>query len=290
MNCSVRIRVSKRIIFSLTTSIALLASVAALAQREIWYEKTPKGMAFVPMGTFEMEDSIGKRSVSLPPFWVSSEISNKEYREFTDDALAHPNKVLSWVQLVNDNQPITMYTGQPVTMDDILQAIAVDSMALAKEYEAGSEEYKKYSDYFTNKKFDRYPVVGVTYDGALYYCIWKTITVNEERKAKGEALVYDYRLPMLEEFLYLMKNCRKKELASDQEIRHTTFYKNEKVYFNVSGNVSEWICVPGTGSEKKVFGTPFTNPSAQPVSTMDRNSRNGHTGFRVVRSYGKQKQ
>ena len=46
------------------------------------YEPIPKGMTFVRKGSFNIDTT----KVSIFPFWISNEVSNKEYRAFMPKA------------------------------------------------------------------------------------------------------------------------------------------------------------------------------------------------------------
>lgn len=62
-----------------------------------------------------------------------------------------------------------------------------------------------YSAYVNSNKFDNEPVLGISWDNAMNYCIWKTLRENKSDKIK-----FIYRLPSVKEWLaalyYLDKN------------------------------------------------------------------------------------
>lgn len=265
-------------------------SVLIKGHREVWYEPQPKGMVFIPQGSFQMKEDTGSRYVSLPSFWMSGEITNMEYREFTDYAKAHLNEVIKWNEwngYVNEKRtPVT--TPRQSTYGEILNDISVDTLALSKEYMPGDENYNKYKNYFTNPDFDKYPVVGVSYIGARFFCLWKTIQENEINKTKNEALIQDYRVPVLEEWCYAASECETSKKSPEPEIRDVKYYKEGKIGLcNVSGNVSEWSCSDNSVlSEKYVMGGSWKdNKSFQDRSKIDINTKSGLVGFRIVRSY-----
>ncbi len=49
--------------------------------------------------------------------------------------------------------------------------------------------------YFWHPAYDDYPVVGVTWQQANAFCVWRTRLFNGWRKSVGEAAVQDFRLP-----------------------------------------------------------------------------------------------
>lgn len=64
---------------------------------------------------------------------------------------------------------------------------------------------KNYSIYISNKKYDDFPVAGISWEAAMNYCKWRTLQEN-----KGIDFKYIYRLPELGEWLaaynYLMNS------------------------------------------------------------------------------------
>lgn len=54
----------------------------------------------------------------------------------------------------------------------------------------------KYKDYISNKKYDDFPVAGISWDAAINYCKWRTLQDN-----KGTHIKFIYRLPQLGEWL-----------------------------------------------------------------------------------------
>jgi hypothetical protein len=55
---------------------------------------------------------------------------------------------------------------------------------------------KIYSTYITDKSYDKYPVLGISWDNAMNYCKWKTLRAN-----KKDTIEFLYRLPTLSEWL-----------------------------------------------------------------------------------------
>ena len=160
----------------------------------------------------------------------------------------------------------------------------------------GSKNYVKYKDYFTNKKYNNYPVVGVSYIGAYFYCIWLTniealIILSKKQNSKlneGDVhgvIIPKYRLPNEKEWDILFRFASvKNEKENIQTIRKTTADPNKKIK-NIDGNVSEWI-----------YAIDNTNPIIKGSSwkknnnddlVFDKISSNGYIGFRVIKSVGK---
>ena len=53
-----------------------------------------------------------------------------------------------------------------------------------------------YNNYLSDKDFENYPVIGISWDNAMNYCRWKTFKEND-----SDSLVFIYRLPYLSEWL-----------------------------------------------------------------------------------------
>jgi len=71
------------------------SELVGVPDKKMWTEKKPKGMVFVPMGSFNMECadndttravcSQNIKTVSIDPFWMDeTEITNAQYRKFVD--------------------------------------------------------------------------------------------------------------------------------------------------------------------------------------------------------------
>lgn len=71
--------------------ILILSSCLVMQGQNLWYEPNPKGMVFVHQGFYTRANDTSK--TTLPSFWMSQEITNSEYREFTDFATANPDHI-----------------------------------------------------------------------------------------------------------------------------------------------------------------------------------------------------
>jgi len=236
-------------------------------------------MKFVKMGSYKNSEN---QTISVHPFWISNEISNREYREFVDDIQKHPKDTL---QYFNYKELVS------VPYPNLLEFISVDTLALSKLYTPGSEKYKLYQNYYTNKDFDKFPVVGVSFEGAHFYCIWKT--KQELRNLKDTGLtIQDYRLPTKEEWMYvfsLVKN-DKKSISNNIDCCKCNKHKSVKIS-NLFGNVSEWSTQKGNSdNERIIIGNSFYNNQIMPDGkSADISKSFGDTGFRMVRTFlGKQ--
>jgi formylglycine-generating enzyme required for sulfatase activity len=275
----------KKLITTSFTSFILIISLYAQTQPSV---SKPKGMEFVPQGSFQMK--IAKISetkltnVSVGAFWMSNEITNAEFREFVDWANKNPNEKLYKTtyssEVVSDPKKGTMKDTIIVRILPIevskFSSKMIDPLCLEKV----NAEYK---DYFSNKKYNDYPVVGVSFVMADYYCLWKTMMVNKQMKEKGLPNIHAYRIPLETEWEYVAQQHVSKgtttSLASTiQKVNNGT--KNEWGLFHLDNNVSEWVS-PGIvrgGSWK-------SENSISARQILDVSSQEPYIGFRIVQSY-----
>jgi len=123
--------------------------------------------------------------------------------------------------------------------------------------------------YFWHPVYDHYPVVGVSWEQARAFCVWRTRLYNVFRENKGLPIVNDFRLPTESEWEYgsrggmdqnpypwggpYIRNNRGCFLGNFKPLRgnyvddgglHTIivahYWPNGFGLYDMSGNVSEW--------------------------------------------------
>lgn len=152
--------------------------------RKGWKQTTPIGMVLIPAGSYMMgqadEDiassAVGfNKRVTVVQFYMDdTEITNHEYRQFTNVMLTDSISVLGEEKVLSEYYPdttvwskdFTYHNGDPMT------------------------EY-----YFSSPAFDMYPVVGVSWVAARYFCDWRTKAYNDYRTSEGMYLSPRFRLP-----------------------------------------------------------------------------------------------
>jgi formylglycine-generating enzyme required for sulfatase activity len=262
--------------------LVLFVSFNVNSQKAKHFEPDPKGMKFVPQGSFQMVNPVSGNStkLSLDAFWMSNEITNAEYREFVDYAKEHPQEELSWINLTA--MAADKKEGKEVNAGNYTNSIKFSELS-----EKLVPSNLPTPDYFTDKKFDNYPVAGVTYRNAQYFCMWKTQKENKEFTSKGKPAVQEYRLPLEAEWAYAASQSSPGEMPKAKSVLPARSGKPNKLgLFNFSDNVSEWTATPGEGNERIIRGASWHDaPSVDTRKGMAENNSAPYLGFRIVRSF-----
>ena len=121
------------------------------------------GLKFIQGGTFIMGRTApnimhnwnnNPRRVSLPSFYMDeTEVRNQDYREY-----------LNWISHVYPDYPEVYREALPDTL------VWRDRLAYNEPY---------VYNYFRHPSFNEYPVVGVSWEQANKFCVWRTNRVNE---------------------------------------------------------------------------------------------------------------
>lgn len=280
-----------KIIASITIVLCILVSCDNEETKPIKMVSVPK-LELISDRTIG-NDSIQKVQISLESFYISNEITNREYREFTDWAKNNPDKTLAKAKefrIKGSNMEFgktIVYTFPTfISMSDLLPKL-IDSSALFKLD-------KNYENYFTDEKYDDYPVVGVSKDAAEYFCIWKTnFEIQREKIKLGKNKVIvssgpetEFRLPQEIEWEYVAKQPLKRTTKNDIRIRKV--YEGSTNKWGIShllDNVSEWVITPDDTLAIARGGSWRNNINYSDRQWMDPDSSNGYTGFRIVRTY-----
>jgi gliding motility-associated lipoprotein GldK len=154
-----------------------------------------------------------------------------------------------------------------------------------------------HNDYFWRPAYDDYPVVGITWEQASAFCIWRTNYKNGSQKNRNKDLVPNFRLPTEAEWEYAArgglqgatfpwggpyaKNDEACFLANFKPMRgdyaaDAAFYTvegdaypaNGYGLYNMSGNVAEWV---NSSYEEDAYDFSSTlNPN---VNNKDNNKK-----------------
>jgi formylglycine-generating enzyme required for sulfatase activity len=259
--------------------IGVIISFACYSQNPNSIDSKPKGMEFVPRGSFSVIEGSTPKTISIDAIWMSNEISNKEFREFFEQIKRTPKDTIcrfdfSKMSSGKNLKPIIIKHSHLEIINRLMSESAWKTIR-------GKENY------FTDPKYDNYPVVGVTYEGALYYCIWRTNQENEKLKKLGSPMIMDYRLPTEFEWEYVstFKLTEKKDNAKNELHQVLQGDKNELGLFNLTGNVSEWTSTSENKQNQIVKGSSWlTAGENKPRLLIAPDKATSSIGFRIVRS------
>lgn len=221
-------------------------------------QAAPVGMVLIPSGSFTMgqadEDVISARvtmnkRVTIVPFYMDdTEITNHEYRQFVNALLSDSISTLG--------------------EEFIMTSIYPDSTVWKKDFTYhNGDQMTEY--YFSNPAFDDYPVVGVSWDAAQFFCKWRTKLFNDYRSENNLFQSPRFRLPSEAEWEWAARGGKEGAkypwgnpyvangkgcfLANFKPYRGNyradgypytapanAFNPNDYGLYNMAGNVSEW--------------------------------------------------
>ena len=191
------------------------------------------GFRFIPSGTMQYKGE----ELSVNSFYIfETEVTNKQYQEF-------------------------LYKMKKEKRYDLLKVCAIDS---ANWSDALQFENTYATDYHLTAQFAEYPVVNISYEAALLFCAW----LQEKINSKVEGAIV--RLPSELEWVYAAKggnpsamypwdNQKWKSKSAMEFCNYNSpddgtclatnyarsYIPNAYGLYNMSGNVSEWLNMPG---------------------------------------------
>jgi formylglycine-generating enzyme required for sulfatase activity len=239
------------------------------------FVKRNKNLVFVPMGTLEYDRGEEIEKISLQAFYMSQEVSNKEYKEFVNDLKNNPTDSLVVINYNSDGG-----FGKKTYFYQNILASVIDTSFW--------ENHAEYKNYFWDKKYENFPVLGVSFENAQLYCVWKTKKENEYLKSKKKSYINDFRLPREEEIDYVFQSFEYKEnnTKGNTFLMETNIFDiNELGLFHIDGNASEWVV--SKNNEAIVKGSSYKefNKSFYKKEIKDKNFTDDQTGFRMVSTY-----
>jgi beta-lactamase regulating signal transducer with metallopeptidase domain len=251
-------------------------------------------MQFIPQGQYNStifihgNDTLRKPIISVGAFLMSNEITNREYREFINYVKNNPEKVLRQVQYIQDSGYVPGTGMQFGSTRLIIDFIKYDSIAknLIDSF-ALERMNKKYKNYFTRKKYDNYPVTGVSQRQASWFCLWKSDMENGKAEKEGVLKGYNYRLPLEAEWQYaalLADTLMMKRESNNSLIVSNKGVENDYGLYHFKDNVSEWLESHDTPGIIR-GGSWMSKEGIFERKKIDPELGNGTTGFRIVRSY-----
>jgi len=270
----------------------LMISTLSYSQKLAGYNMKVKGMVFCHQGSYDKVklqngDSV-KVNISVSPFWISNEITNKEYREFYMHIQQTPNDTIYWF----DFEKLSLDSKVPTRANIMSYLNKISHSDILSDLMDHSVWYSDpdKNDYFSNSKYNNYPVLGVSYKGAMFYCIWRTNQENDKHKIQEEPLINDYRIPLETEWEYAASfNINNKAIKKSKLHNVKKGEKNELGICNLYGNVSEWTSSSEVMDDNKVQvvkgGSWKSYPGTKSREIICPDKATNYIGFRIVRSY-----
>ena len=230
-------------------------------------------MTLIPAGTIELNGL----EIHVNAFRMSEEITNREYREFIEALKANPDDSMG----VIDPDKITPELDIRKSMTFYQYGEILEKVTYSNGW-GGEQDFE---NYFYDEKYDDFPVAGVTYESAKFFCLWKTQQINILRREKGLPQAAEFRLPTETEWMYAAKKADTDTEHVSQLRKVKSGEQNRLGLHNLNNNVSEW-----TGSQSEE-GLRIAKGSSWKQQTdishrMKRPEgfRDNATGFRVVMS------
>jgi len=226
--------------------------------REGWTMSVPYGMTTCPSGTFHMGQADQdvpasqinlNKEITIGGFYMDeTEITNNEYRQFVDVMLTDSVQALTIEYIMTE-----LYPDTTVWVRDFSHHMGDPMM-----------EY-----YYSHPAFDEYPIVGVDWFAAKYFCEWRTKHLNNWRAEQGLWKMPNFRLPSEAEWEYAarggrdmakypwgnpyIRNAKGCMLANFKPGRGNyyddgfmysapvaSYFSNDFGLYDMAGNVSEW--------------------------------------------------
>jgi len=268
--------------FILLLSTLIVLPVSAQTKKEtkkIWHSPDPKGMKFIPPGSFETLVDGEDKTLSIQGFWMSNEITNKEFNKFYQDIKQYPDSSFKWLDLRNHNE------------NDNITIIEIKFESITNSIEDKSftfEDGRTLIEHLRDPDLRNHPVSGITYDMAINFCRWKNI--KENTKNKGN-YINDFRLPVELEWEYVANNDYNK-LGFQEPYRKSNKGKSNTYGLkNLDSNVSEFINSANEGNRVFTKGSSYKEYiQCKAITSHNSEYRSSDTGFRIVRTFlGKRK-
>jgi formylglycine-generating enzyme required for sulfatase activity len=240
-------------------------------------------LIFVPTGQLSIPDAPSPRIISVNSFWISNEITNKEFRLFYNQIINSPNDSMEWIDMPESKIGEMSKPKRVKTPYSSLRNKLMDEPTWKSVVEKG--------DYFTNPVYDNYPVVGVTWEGARFYCLWRSKEENKKAEGQKDALLLNYRLPTQYEWDYAMTFLDKASNENPQALHPIDQGDKNKIgIFNLNGNVAEWTSSSAStdkATPKVVKGFSWKSGTKEAQQLVLPGNARNDIGFRIVRSDSK---
>lgn len=240
--------------------------------------KAPKNMVLIPKGTYKTQSADSSQMLTIAAFWMSNEITNKDFRKFVSWLEKHPNDSLTLVNWQQYKQSKNLRnSSQSYSNAQVLEKLSCKT-------------FTPYGNFFTDickkqlRQFAKYPVVDVSFSDANFYCAWKT----QMDQQKSKTPVMAYRLPYETEWEYAISNGLKEHKQPNSLLPVMSGKPNNYNVYDGGGNVSEWVI--DAHYKALVKGGSWKRKMAlKEHVSLNPDSLSNDIGFRIVQSFGSNK-
>ena len=257
-------------------------------------------ISYVPAKSFTSQSYTGSDSVSfyglrvasVSGFYISQqEVTNKEYREFTQyvkDSVAHSllehfiskTNTIDWNQKI-DSKDVRLDSMMIPPEDRLTGKREIDMAKLGYElnFFGNKENIAIYPDtlvwlrdfaysyneplakkYFSHPSYNDYPVVGISLKQAMAFCQWKTDQVNKMLAKSGAAYTITVRLPTSNEW---------ESAAFDLDKTRSLFSKSKNYNCNFGPINDKGLAIKGYKDDGYFYTAPVKSYPTGPFGLYD---------------------
>ena len=208
------------------------------------------------------QKEIDTRKLMYEYYWIDLKQAAKKSNRYNFETKQYEGFILN-----NDGERIEIRDRSSFVIRDVINVYPDTLCWIADFTYSYNEPYT--TMYFWHPSYDNYPIVGVTWEQAVAFCIWRSQLLNSALRASNQAGVHPYRLPIESEWEYASRGSldhsmypwggyytRNKEgcfLANFKPLRGNyaddggvitlsvgTYQPNEYGLYDMAGNAAEW--------------------------------------------------
>jgi sulfatase modifying factor 1 len=165
----------KTLLIAGTMAVLLFSAFVPKKKEKV---KLPDEFTYIPLGTYSLSDTndiideMPRPIISVQSFYMSKfEISNMQYRQFYKEV-------------------------EPGLTDEERKKIMCDSAGWVNRFLVYQEPMR--TNYFNHPAYNKYPVVNISYEGALKYCEW----LQQKIQKDNPDFMVNVKLPTRNEWTY----------------------------------------------------------------------------------------
>ncbi len=211
---------------------------------------------------FFNKKEIDTRKLMYEYYWIDLKQAAKKSNRYNFETKQYEGFILN-----NDGERIEIRDRSSFVIRDVISVYPDTLCWIADFTYSYNEPYT--TMYFWHPSYDNYPIVGITWEQATAFCIWRTQLLNSALRSIRQANVHNYRLPIESEWEYASRGgldhsmypwggyyTRNKEgcfLANFKPLRGNyaddggvitvavgTYQPNEYGLYDMAGNAAEW--------------------------------------------------